>query len=81
MVELAGELGLDCIAEGVETLEQYKLLLDVGCHRLQGYLFARPLPAADAAAAAQRLRGHGGFFTDSFFAGLERRSGFATLGA
>ncbi|MFT3953486.1 MAG: EAL domain-containing protein [Piscinibacter sp.] len=79
MVELAGELGLDCIAEGVETLEQYKLLLDVGCHRLQGYLFARPLPAADAAAAAQRLRGHGGFFTDSFFAGLERRSGFATL--
>ena len=81
MVELAGELGLDCIAEGVETLEQYKLLLDVGCQRLQGYLFARPLPAADAAAAAQRLRGHGGYFTDSFFASLEPRSGFATLDA
>ena len=45
MVDLAAELGLDCIAEGVETLEQYGLLFDIGCHRLQGYLFARPMPA------------------------------------
>ncbi len=80
MVDLAGELGLDCIAEGVETLEQYKLLLDVGCHRLQGYLFARPLPAADAADVARRLGRRREVFSESFFAGLDRHSGFATLG-
>lgn len=81
MVDLAEELGLDCVAEGVETLEQFELLLDVGCRRLQGYLFARPLPAAEADAAARRLDRHGGSFSDSFFAGLGRRSGFAELDA
>ena len=86
MVDLAAELGLDCIAEGVETLEQYGLLFDIGCHRLQGYLFARPMPAAEAEAAARRLDlanvlATGGMFTDSSFARLERRSGFAALGA
>jgi EAL domain-containing protein (putative c-di-GMP-specific phosphodiesterase class I) len=79
MVDLAAELHLDCVAEGVETLEQLELLLDVGCRRVQGYLFARPLPPDEAAAAARRLDRHGGSFSDSFFAGLGRRSGFAEL--
>jgi diguanylate cyclase (GGDEF)-like protein len=86
MVELANELGLDCIAEGVETLEQYGLLFDVGCHRLQGYLFARPLPAAEAEAAARRLDlanvlAGSGVLHESGFGRLDRRSGFAALGA
>jgi diguanylate cyclase (GGDEF)-like protein len=79
MVDLAMELHLDCVAEGVETLEQFELLLDIGCRRVQGYLFARPLPPDEAAAAARRLDRHGGSFSDSFFAGLGRRSGFAEL--
>jgi diguanylate cyclase (GGDEF)-like protein len=86
MVDLAAELGLDCIAEGVETLEQYGLLFDIGCHRLQGYLFARPMPAAEAEAAARRLDlanvlATGGMFSESGFGRLDRRSGFAVLGA
>jgi diguanylate cyclase (GGDEF)-like protein len=86
MVDLAAELGLDCIAEGVETLEQYGLLFDIGCHRLQGYLFARPMPAAEAEAAARRLdlanvMATGGMFSESGFGRIERRSGFAALGA
>ena len=87
MVDLANEIGMDCIAEGVETLEQYGLLVDVGCHRLQGYLFARPLPAAEAEAAASRIDGvanmlaSGGSFTESSFGRIGRRSGFAALGA
>jgi diguanylate cyclase (GGDEF)-like protein len=55
MVRLSAELGLDCVVEGVETLEQFHLLRDLGCQRLQGYLFARPLPADEAEAAARRI--------------------------
>jgi diguanylate cyclase (GGDEF)-like protein len=56
MVRLSAELGLDCVVEGVETLEQFRLLRDLGCPRLQGYLFARPLPAHEVTAAARRIR-------------------------
>lgn len=32
------------VAEGVETEEQRKVLVELGCDQLQGYLFARPVP-------------------------------------
>jgi EAL domain-containing protein (putative c-di-GMP-specific phosphodiesterase class I) len=44
IVELARVLGMDVVAEGVETSEQDRLLRDMGCRFGQGYLFARPLP-------------------------------------
>ena len=40
--------GLTVIAEGVETDEQLRILREVGCDIAQGYLFARPMPIADA---------------------------------
>ena len=46
IVALASKLGLDVIAEGVETLEQATCMEEIGCHRLQGYLFGHPEPAA-----------------------------------
>ncbi len=55
MVKLSAELGLECVVEGVETLEQFQLLRDIGCVRLQGYLFARPLPADEADEAMRRI--------------------------
>ena len=44
ILDLARALGMDVIAEGIETEEQLRLLTSMGCRYGQGYLFARPLP-------------------------------------
>jgi len=52
IVALAHSLGLDLVAEGVETPKQVNILRSLGCEYGQGYLFSRPL---DAEAAANLL--------------------------
>lgn len=47
IIELARVLGMDVVAEGIETCEQYRLLRQLGCRFGQGYLFARPLNTED----------------------------------
>ena len=47
IITLAHSLRLHVIAEGVETEEHLRLLRAYGCDEMQGYLFSRPLPAAD----------------------------------
>ena len=47
VIVLAHSLGLSVIAEGVETVAQRDLLAAQGCHNYQGYLFSRPVPAAE----------------------------------
>lgn len=46
-IEMAHSLGLTVVAEGVETPGQQTLLRSLGCDYAQGYLYARPIPAAD----------------------------------
>lgn len=46
IIVMAHKLGLQVIAEGVETEEQRKLLIDAGCDYAQGYLYSRSIPAA-----------------------------------
>ena len=61
-VLLAHKLGLEVVAEGVETEAQLKYLLSIGCEKIQGYLISRPLPADQAEAfirAAPPLAGLG----------------------
>jgi EAL domain-containing protein (putative c-di-GMP-specific phosphodiesterase class I) len=43
LVSLSHNLGLQCVAEGVETAEQLELLVQLGCDYAQGYLFCEPL--------------------------------------
>ena len=47
VIKLAHALGKRVVAEGVETLRQRRILTEMGCDELQGYLFAHPMAAAD----------------------------------
>ena len=60
LMKLASALGVDTICEGVETAEQAQFLQEIGCSKLQGFLFSRPTPikAVLAYHRAHRLAGY-----------------------
>ena len=47
MLDLGKSFGLDIIAEGVEKQSQFDFLREQHCPQVQGYLFGRPMPAAE----------------------------------
>lgn len=47
VVDMAKKLGIQTLAEGVETEQQYRFLRSIGCEMLQGYLFCRPMRIDD----------------------------------
>ena len=55
IIQLARNLGIQPLAEGIETLAQREFLVANGCLQGQGYHFARPLPADEIPAAFARL--------------------------
>jgi EAL domain-containing protein (putative c-di-GMP-specific phosphodiesterase class I) len=61
LIELCRELGLDIVAEGVETQSQLDFLRERGCYVIQGYLFSRPVTAAEL---GQILRDGAAVLTD-----------------
>jgi len=56
-IGLAHNLGLKLVAEGVETEEQSDYLRQRGCDLLQGFLFSRPIPAAEVIAFIRQRNG------------------------
>jgi diguanylate cyclase (GGDEF)-like protein/PAS domain S-box-containing protein len=60
ITELAGTLGLDVVAEGIEHREQWVALRRISCGYGQGFLFARPAPAGEVAPLLEHGRLTGG---------------------
>ena len=58
ILSLARNLEMDVVAEGVETPAQLDLLRSLGCQQVQGYLLARPRPAAEAGEIIGRVVVH-----------------------
>jgi diguanylate cyclase (GGDEF)-like protein len=56
VVALAVSLGMATTAEGVETEEEHLMVQQLGCTKVQGYYFGRPLPVEEARALAQHRR-------------------------
>ena len=54
VLHLADAFAMDVIAEGVETQDQRQLLVDLGCERVQGFLFSRPVVPTRGLPAARR---------------------------
>jgi diguanylate cyclase len=55
MIELAHSLKMVVVAEGVETLSQLRMLEELKCDELQGFLLARPLPTDDFKVLLQQI--------------------------
>ena len=47
IINMAKEIGIQTLAEGVETEEQFEFLRNIGCEKVQGYLFGKPMPFED----------------------------------
>jgi EAL domain-containing protein (putative c-di-GMP-specific phosphodiesterase class I) len=41
-LRMMSDLGITSVCEGIETEAEYEVLRDMGCHLMQGYLFAKP---------------------------------------
>ena len=68
VVKLAHALGKTVVAEGVETPRQAKILVDLGCNQLQGYLYGKPMPASELTAwAMDNTNNRSVPFRDSLF--------------
>ena len=67
VVRLAHALGLKVVAEGVENQRQQKVLVDLGCDELQGYLFAKPMSARALLLWAMHDKAEASAFRPSLF--------------
>jgi diguanylate cyclase (GGDEF)-like protein len=56
IVVLAESLGMDTTAEGAETIDELSLIRRLGCSQVQGFIFARPMPAEEALKLATESR-------------------------
>jgi diguanylate cyclase (GGDEF)-like protein len=76
VVAMGRSLGLDLVAEGVESVHQLQVLSDLGCDKAQGYLISHPVPAdamRSTVAALERLGTFPGLHAETQQRGHGRR--------
>ena len=56
IIQLGKSLGMQVIAEGVETVEQEAYIIAQGCNEGQGYLYSKPLPAREVTLYLKQAR-------------------------
>jgi diguanylate cyclase (GGDEF)-like protein/PAS domain S-box-containing protein len=56
IISLAHKLNMTVVAEGIETPEQYAILLDMKCELGQGYLFSRPVPSSEVGRLISQIK-------------------------
>ncbi|RMO94824.1 hypothetical protein ALQ30_200109 [Pseudomonas syringae pv. persicae] len=56
IIQLGKSLGMQVIAEGVETVEQEAYVVAEGCHEGQGYLYSKPLPGRELLTYLKQVR-------------------------
>lgn len=56
VIDLCSNLNIACVVEGTETVQQTEIIRELGCHAMQGYYFARPMPLADVPAFLAAVR-------------------------
>lgn len=61
IIDLAHQLRMNVVAEGVETDEQLTFLKENGCNQIQGYIFCKPIPADEV---TKVLLGEGGAYSE-----------------
>jgi diguanylate cyclase (GGDEF)-like protein len=71
VVSLARELGMETTAEGVETHDELKLMKELGCSMIQGYIYGKPMPAEDALVLVE---GSAGVSADGFVKARQERT-------
>lgn len=69
ITDMAKHLGIEVIAEGVETESQKQILQQIGCHWLQGYYFAKPMPLLEFEKFISASRAHDEHSTQSGLTG------------
>ena len=79
VVQLAHALSLKVVAEGVETPRQRDILVELGCDELQGFLFAKPMPARLLLMWAMSDRASPKAFRGSLFANTKEAPGLLEL--
>lgn len=73
IIDMAKKLGMQTLAEGVETEEQYTLLKSIGCEKIQGYYFSKPTPLVTILDAAKKTH-------NSFYEAFGSRSYLSSIG-
>lgn len=59
IIDMGHQLGMEVVAEGVETQEQLQFLKDSGCDYIQGYIFSRPLPEKEFFVLIEKMQKEG----------------------